>query len=121
MTPLPMIDRCGGCGLCCTHLGTPPGFYPAFLSPHWDGTFLTDSEDYRYFLAMPEAVREELRAYYADLDRGAVPDRAALKLPCLWFDSEAKRCRHYDHRPEVCREFEPGEEDCLRFRKRGGL
>lgn len=122
MTPLPMADPCADCGLCCRHVGTPPGFFAAYCSPHWDGKFLTESEDYATWLAMPAAVRDELRAYYDAVDRGEVADRARDEVPCLWFDAATKRCRNYESRPQTCREaVEPGDEYCLTFRTEGGL
>jgi len=40
--------------------------------------------------------------------------------PCSWLTPD-KKCRHYDHRPEVCRQFEMGEQDCLEIRHRHNL
>jgi Fe-S-cluster containining protein len=70
---------------------------------------------------MPESLREELRAYYhAVYVEKSIPNRVRLELPCLWYDEETKRCRHYEHRPEYCREFEVGGEDCLAWREPAG-
>jgi Fe-S-cluster containining protein len=51
-------------------------------------------------------------------DRETHGDRWNDSLPCIWFDAEAKRCKHYEHRPEACREaVVPGDEDCGLFRR----
>lgn len=98
------------------HVGTPPGMYPAYLSPEWDGVWMTESPDYDLFKAMPPELVQSLRDYYDAVDAGAL-DRAEHAVPCLWFDTEAKRCRHYEHRPEACREaVVPGDEHCNEFR-----
>lgn len=98
MTPLPVIadaKTCpDGCGLCCAEMGTPP--------------MLMDE-----YAALPPALQ---------WDRDAHHDRYGDALPCLWFDTEAKRCKHYEHRPLTCREaVVPGDEDCTLFRKVAGL
>jgi Fe-S-cluster containining protein len=82
-----------GCGLCCAEQGTPP--------------MLMDE-----YHALPSALQ---------WDREAHGDRWSDSLPCLWFDAEAKRCKHYEHRPLTCREFAPGEEGCGLFRRVAGL
>lgn len=83
-----------GCGLCCAEQGTPP--------------MLMDE-----YARLPAALQ---------WDRDTHHDRYGDALPCLWFDTEAKRCRHYEHRPEACREaVKPGDEDCGLFRRVAGL
>jgi Fe-S-cluster containining protein len=98
--------------------GSPPGYslcaWPA-------GDLLggvEDSDDYRRFWAMPEAIRAELLAYYESVRAGAAPAREG---PCLWLDPQTKRCRHYEHRPDVCREFPLGGLSCLGWRRDFGL
>jgi Fe-S-cluster containining protein len=41
--------------------------------------------------------------------------------PCLWFDPQTRRCRHYEHRPQACRVFEIGSHDCHGARRRAGV
>jgi Fe-S-cluster containining protein len=41
--------------------------------------------------------------------------------PCLWFDGETRRCRHYDVRPRACRAFAIGGVDCHDARRRAGI
>jgi uncharacterized protein len=116
-TQLPVVS-CEGCGACCRHIGTPPGFAAFFPSPgHLIPEEWKQWPDYGYFLAAPESARQQLADYYAAVDRGEVTDRSAYDCPCLWFDLESGRCRHYEYRPEVCREFEVGGEECLRLRE----
>ncbi len=120
MIPLPTIDAgpCDGCGLCCMTLGTPPGFYPAYAAPEFDGKSCTDAEDWAIWQAMPEELRQSLRDFYAE---DANWSRCDSGEPCLWFDGAAKRCSQYAHRPEACRAFRPGEPACNRMRKEAGL
>lgn len=125
MTPLPLLHpaaRCGDCGTCCTEIGTPPGFAGFFppagheIPEDWKAW-----PDYAILLAAPLAVREELAAYYAAVDRGEVEDRSGYAVACLWYDEGTKRCRNYDHRPTVCREFRAGSAACRRWRAGAGL
>ncbi|MDB5350570.1 MAG: hypothetical protein JWN86_1817 [Planctomycetota bacterium] len=82
MTDLAILPSCHGCGLCCEHVGTPPGFSGGFVP---DGTVsgLMWEDDRPIFLAMPEALRRELAAYYAVLGDPGVVDRGEAGLPCL--------------------------------------
>ena len=41
--------------------------------------------------------------------------------PCLWYDQETRRCKHYEYRPLACREFEVGGDDCHDARRRAGM
>jgi Fe-S-cluster containining protein len=41
--------------------------------------------------------------------------------PCLWYDAETRRCRHYELRPGACRMFEVGSGDCHDARRRSGI
>ena len=112
------MTTCNDCpGLCCRHVGTPPGCYPAYSNPDHDGKWLTEDNDWTYWQAMPESLRAELRDYYRRaLDERSIPDRSASACPCLWLDN-AGRCRHYEFRPTACREaVVPGDESCLEFR-----
>jgi Fe-S-cluster containining protein len=67
--------------------------------------------DWQLWQQMPETLRQELRDKYDsdyDEDEG----------PCMWFDTETRRCRNYDFRPEACRDaVELGDESCLSFRE----
>ncbi len=52
------------------------------------------------------------------LAEGFPPDGS----PCVWYDAKTRRCRHYEHRPELCRdEVQPGDEACLRWRRLKGV
>lgn len=118
-TALPVVS-CEGCGLCCTYMGTPPGYSTFFLYP---GEMQKSDEwrlDYLRLMDAPVEVREELRAYYEDVQQGKLEDRTLYDVPCLWFDERTRKCKHYEWRPDVCREFKVGEEDCLRVRQAGG-
>lgn len=121
-TQLPLVTNCDDCGACCTHIGTPPAFFSAYASPKHDGVFLTDQDDWQYWQAMPESLRQEMRDFYASQDHLDVTEcRSESGLPCLWYDAATRRCRHYEYRPQVCREYEVGEESCLEHRRRCGI
>ncbi len=86
--PAPVIDDCSGCGACC--MGTPvPPFEPG--------------EEARWNLTPAQ-----LRPIRDRIAGGQQFDR----LPCVWFDSQTRRCRHYEQRPDACRRFEPGSTLC---------
>ena len=62
---------------------------------------------------LPEWLEAEVRAVWERMQRGEFDP---IGQPCIWFDQETRRCKHYEYRPEVCRDFEVGEESCLRWR-----
>jgi Fe-S-cluster containining protein len=117
---------CDGCGACCTHIGTPPG-YGWFFAVHEDGTiapapWLKGTDDERYFAGLPDEVKRELADYYAAVRARLTPDRTADDdMPCLWFDEQSRRCRHWEHRPQVCRDFAVGSGYCLIHREECGI
>ena len=43
------------------------------------------------------------------------------EVPCFFFDTIHRTCRHHDHRPDICRQFEVGGESCLDMRSTVGL
>jgi uncharacterized protein len=107
MTVIEVLDDpCRDCGACCLQMARPPFCGPS--DPEWT----------RLESARPDLARE------IEADRAARPLTIANEAegwPCLWLDPVARRCRHYEYRPEVCRDFEPGEDDCLRHRERRGI
>lgn len=85
---------CAGCGLCCTRQGTPP--------------FTRRGDD-----RPPPELDWDIQAHAWRYDE---------RLPCLWYDTETKLCRHYEHRPAACRnEVVPGDKHCNGIRDCGGL
>lgn len=69
---------------------------------------------------LPAALRDEIS--------GIVSSRLVQLLahgtdhiPCAWFDMATRKCRHYEHRPEVCVEFAVGSADCNEHRKSAGM
>ena len=85
---LPVIT-CEGCGKCCEKQGTPPFSHAGDDKP-------------------PPELEWDIDAHADRYDRG---------LPCLWFDTETKKCNHYEHRPDACRnEVNPGDYWCRSFR-----
>lgn len=102
-TPLPIIESCAGCGLCCaTQADLPVVYFTVF--------------------GFPDDFPDDLRREIEDRVRGWNNrwPKADGKA-CVWYDAQAKRCRNYEHRPAICREFEMGGLDCRRYRERGGI
>jgi len=54
------------------------------------------------------------------LDRIAA-DQHFDDIPCVWFDEDQARCRHYEQRPQACRDFEIGGTLCRLSRHDAGL
>jgi Fe-S-cluster containining protein len=99
---LPVLN-CDGCGVCCHgQAALPVGWYVGFYANADEQAALPPP-----LLASLGAMRERFDA------EGWPPDGS----PCVWYDDEARRCRHHEHRPEVCRDFEVGGEGCLRLRE----
>lgn len=110
---LPIVATCDGCSACCREQESPPG-YVAMIArgvSAWP-----DIRDRIRFERMPEALKEQLRRYIADLLAGKPRSDEA----CIWLDRENNRCRHYEWRPEICRNFEVGCSGCLRWREKYG-
>ena len=66
-----------------------------------------------YWLALPDDLKQELERFIASYPK--LP-AGQLDGPCVWFDHESRRCKHYEHRPRVCRDFKVGCTDCLGWR-----
>jgi uncharacterized protein len=106
---LPIIVSCDGCGVCCLVVTHPP-FYSVFQE-------------------QGEEAWERLKRERRDLVLEIVADHRARRAsgdplvgtPCLWYDPETRRCRHYEYRPLACREFEVGGDDCRDARRRAGF
>ena len=94
---LEIITDCNGCGSCCLEMCSPP-----FLGP-------TDEE----YLALPDAVQCSYDLGMAQREEDGWIDGVA----CFWFDKESRRCKHYEHRPEICRDFDRGCEACHGWRE----
>lgn len=97
---IPVIS-CDGCGVCCMHVGCPP-FMP------WEEEKLPPNlkEEFQQILVTRQV---QIKATGDDW------------VPCAWFDWSTRKCKHYEHRPEVCREFEVGSSECINFRKTGDV
>src|SRR4051812_39016069 len=106
---LPVIDSCDGCGSCCL-VATSPPFRRAL-----DGSGEEAWERLRW--ERPDLLGEILVADRARRARGDL----GYGAPCHWFDTETRRCRHYDYRPRACRVFEVGGGDCRDMRRRAGV
>jgi uncharacterized protein len=97
---------CDGCAACCLRVGHPP-----FLLAMKNGVPRTidgaDSQaDYERLCAAPSEARD---AYFVTIE--------VTVGPCAWLDVDARRCRFYDHRPDICRSFEVGAKWCSQLRR----
>jgi Fe-S-cluster containining protein len=106
---LQVIESCDGCGACCLVVTQPPfhrvfdddGGEEAWERLRWD---------------RPDLVAE-IRADERARRASGAP---SFGTPCLWYDPQTGRCRHYEYRPRACREFEVGGSDCRDARRRAG-
>ncbi len=87
------------------HLGVPP-------FDEFDGEI--DAEDIEWKM-LPAELQAEINAAW---DRGV---SWFIGKPCIWFDGQTRKCRHYEYRPSVCERFEPGNPICLEDREGIGL
>jgi Fe-S-cluster containining protein len=62
--------------------------------------------DHRRLLEAPP----EARASYFE-------SHGSINCQCAWLDADNKRCRFYDHRPDICRSFEVGGKWCSQVRE----
>ena len=93
-------DSCEGCGLCCTGIGSPVLLYVS--QPHVAGP-----HPFRP-AGLPEELIREIDEHFLGLRRGEEAQKQ-----CLWYDADARRCRHYEWRPQVCRDYELAGVACL--------
>jgi Fe-S-cluster containining protein len=95
---------CEGCGLCCEGIGSPVALYQS--RPAW-----ADHHPFRPE-GLPLHLIEEIDIHFAGAFRGQEPQEL-----CFWYDPEARRCRHYEWRPQVCRDYELGGPECMHLRR----
>ena len=81
---------CDDCGACCAEVCSPP--------------FVDETH------RLPRPVYDDYLLGIGHRETHGFGD-----IPCFWLTADRK-CRHYDHRPDVCREFEVGSEGCLAWR-----
>ena len=80
---LPVIESCDNCGACCQVVTRPP-FYHVFEDlgeEAWD----------RLERRRPDLVAE----LHADYQARRASGGPFYGTPCIWFDPETLRCRHY--------------------------
>jgi uncharacterized protein len=106
---LPVIQSCDECGACCQVVSSPP-FHRVFNEEGEDAW-----ERLRY--ERPDLLAELLADDHARRANGG----PFYGTPCLWYNAETRRCRHYDDRPRACRAFELGDVDCRDARRRAGV
>jgi Fe-S-cluster containining protein len=96
------------CGACCTGQAALPVSWYAAPEPLGDPATL------------PAGLRADLFALLAHYrESGDWPPDGS---PCVWYDPASRRCRHYEHRPQLCRdEVQPGDAACRRWRRACGV
>lgn len=104
---LPTITDCSDCGACCTG--------QAALPIH----LVNDNVSLESVTPLPPELAAELRAETERFLRDGFPPDGS---PCIWYDAETKRCKHYEYRPVICRdEVQPGDDSCRRWRRSVGV
>jgi uncharacterized protein len=106
---LPVIDSCDGCGACCLVVTEPP-FYRVFGEE--------GEEAWERLKQERPDIFAELRADYQARQADGGP---FYGTPCLWFDAQTRKCRHYEFRPLACQQFEIDGIDCHDARRRAGI
>src|SRR5579872_2072415 len=96
-------ENCEACGLCCEGNGSPVTIYAS--RSEW-----RDCHPFRP-RGLPQELVHEIDEHLGGLFRGQESQQR-----CLWFDADARRCRHYEWRPQVCRDYELGGIACLTLR-----
>jgi Fe-S-cluster containining protein len=105
--PLPVVTNCNDCGACRREQAALP---VSLVGEHVRMKSVTP---------LPEDLKAELLAAVERFQRDGWP---ADGTPCIWYDPETKRCRHYEHRPTLCRDaIQPGDRTCLRWRREYGI
>jgi Fe-S-cluster containining protein len=104
-------QTCDNCGVCCLEQNTPPGYVTVMMNP---AAWPPDSAEHERVEQLPDAARQVI------VDR--ITDDGSLDgMPCCWLDLKTKRCRWYEHRPQICRNMEIGSKWCRSWRERYGI
>lgn len=131
---LPIID-CGGCGVCCFHMGYPAFILPreplteeeiarnpelamkASRSPKFRQALLDGHPGEEFWHTLPADLKADWEAYVAQYQTPEYGvDPSSFDGPCIWLDLESRQCKHHQYRPRVCRDFETGSASCLEWR-----
>jgi len=97
-------ESCDHCGLCCEGIGSPVLLYTSRGDDSAPHPFRPDG--------MPQELIDEIDGCFSGLSRGQESQER-----CLWFDTDLRRCKHYDWRPQVCRDYQLGGDGCLLARE----
>ncbi|NUQ61155.1 MAG: YkgJ family cysteine cluster protein [Pirellulales bacterium] len=97
-----------GCGNCCVQVGIPPfrckadgRIVDVVVRDADEEKIVSDTDE----LPLPENMPAEL---IQELARLAPLGLEARGEPCVWFDRETRKCKHYEFRPNICRMFNCG-------------
>ncbi len=66
---------------------------------------------------LPDRLRDEI-AWHQREEAETGRKRHERGLPCIWLDTERRRCREYEHRPDRCRDVPVGGSSCVFWRMR---
>ena len=105
------LVSCQHCGACCVTQSSPPGY--VILMLRGDGSWPVEADVTR-FRNLPRDAMEVLDDYARELkgDYNVSDERT-----CCWLDLPSRRCRWYEHRPQICREMKRGGKSCLAWRR----
>lgn len=93
------------CGVCCFGQAALPASWYVGLYPNLLGS-------------LPVELQKELLLARDRIVAGEFND----EMPCIWLDMQTRRCKHYEHRPELCKNaVKAGDDHCRRDRKKFGI
>jgi uncharacterized protein len=108
---LPVISNCNSCGACCMEqAGLPASWFVGLTGPL--GPTASGKP-------LPGDLRRELKGTVKRWFAEGFPKEGD---PCIWFDLENKKCRHYEYHPELCRDgVIVGDVACRAWRREKGI
>jgi Fe-S-cluster containining protein len=102
----PSSHRHEGCGNCCIQVGIPPFRFKAdgiivdvVVRDNGEEKIVSDTDE----LPLPDGMPAELVQELAKLAPLGLESKS---IPCIWFNPETRKCKHYAFRPNICRTFD---------------
>ncbi len=109
LSQLPIVN-CDDCGACCMDQSSPRWYFALLCNPQLGNE---DDPDWQRFKNLPKDALQSLLDHKEKVGK----EGGKSKEPCCWLDLETKRCKWYEHRPDMCRDFEVGCEGCHSWRE----